>query len=297
MNYVITGSLGHISEPVVEQLVEAKHNVTVITSNAERVSSIEALGAKALVGSVEDAAFINAAFAGADVVYLMIPPNFNPEGKWIDFQKKVADNYVAAVKSNNVGHVVLLSSVGAHLGTGTGPVDGASYLETKLTEANINAKFLRPGYFYYNFFSMLGMAKHAGILGSNFGGNDSKLVMSDPSDIAVAAAEELLNPTFTGQSVRYLSSDERTTTEIAAVLGKAIGKADINWVPFTDEQATEGMKQAGLADTIVNGYVEMGASLRSGKFAEDYWKNCPATQGKVKLEDFATQFAHAYNAQ
>ena len=297
MNYVITGSLGHISEPVVEQLVAANHNVTVITSNAERVATIEALGAKALVGIVEDAAFINTAFAGADVVYLMIPPKFDVKSQWLDYQKKVADNYVAAVKSNNVNHIVVLSSIGAHLGTGAGPVNGVSYLETKLTEAGVNAKFLRPGYFFYNFFSMLGMAKHAGILGSNFGGDDSKLVMSDPSDIAVVAAEELLNPTFTGQSVRYISSDERTGAEIAAVLGKAIGKPEIPWVPFTDEQATEGMQQAGLTETIINGYVEMGASIRSGKFSEDYWKNRPATFGKTKLEDFAAQFAHAYNAQ
>lgn len=63
MNYLITGSLGHISKPVVEKLTAAGHNVTVITSNNNRVADIEALGAKAAVGSVDDAAFLTQAFA------------------------------------------------------------------------------------------------------------------------------------------------------------------------------------------------------------------------------------------
>ncbi|MFM8913901.1 MAG: NAD-dependent dehydratase, partial [Flammeovirgaceae bacterium] len=61
MNYVITGSVGHISKPIVQQLIAAGHHASVITSNADRVKDIESLKATALVGSVEDATFVNSA--------------------------------------------------------------------------------------------------------------------------------------------------------------------------------------------------------------------------------------------
>ena len=69
MKFVITGSLGNISKPIASALVKAGNDVTVITSNQDRVKDIQALGAKAAVGSVEDAAFLTSAFSGADAVY------------------------------------------------------------------------------------------------------------------------------------------------------------------------------------------------------------------------------------
>ena len=74
MNIVITGSLGRISKPLTEELISKGHNVTVISSKAERVGEIEALGSRAAIGSLEDAAFLAKTFTGADIVYLMEPP-------------------------------------------------------------------------------------------------------------------------------------------------------------------------------------------------------------------------------
>ena len=176
MNYVITGSLGHISKPLVQQLVQAKHHVTVITSRAENAAAIEALGATAAVGSIEDATFITNTFAGADAVYLMIPPKWSVDN-WYAYQQQVADNYVAAIKQNNIPHVVLLSSIGAHLRKGAGPIDGLGYLEEQLnTLTNTHSLFLRPSYFFYNLFTQIDLVKNAGIFGSNFSGNE-KLVL------------------------------------------------------------------------------------------------------------------------
>jgi hypothetical protein len=56
------------------------------------------------------------------------------------------------------------------------------------------------------------------------------------------------------------------------------------------------MLQNNLPQTIAEGYVELGSSLRSGKMQEDYWKNKPSTLGKVKLEDFTKEFLAVYNS-
>lgn len=69
MNLIVTGSLGNISQPLTRQLVRQGHAVTVISSKPARQSAIEALGARAAIGSLEDAAFLAATFAGADAVY------------------------------------------------------------------------------------------------------------------------------------------------------------------------------------------------------------------------------------
>ena len=292
MNYVITGSLGHTGKPITEGLVKAGHTVTVITTKPENKAAIEALGATAAIGSVEDADFLKQAFAGADAVYLLIPPNWGVSG-WRDFQNQIADNYIAAIKANGVRFSVLLSSVGADLGEGAGPVDGLYDAERKLAAVpGLNNKFLRPSYFMANLFSMIGMVKGMGMMGSNFGADT--LVLTHTNDIADVAIEELLNLDFTGHSVRYIASDERTGTEIAQVLGSAIGKPETPWIVFSDEQNTGGMIQAGLSEEIAESYTTMGKSLREGKMQADFFKNKPA-YGNVKLEEFAkNEFAPAF---
>jgi len=295
MKYVITGSTGNVSGPLSKKLIEVGHDVSIVTSKADKVSEIEALGAKALVGSVEDALFVEQAFSGADAVYLIIPPKWDAVS-WIEFQKGVTKNYVAAITKNGIQNVLSLSSVGAHMGTGCGPVDGLAYLDTKLAELKgLNIKILRPSYFFNNLFSTIGMVKNMGILGSAQPATHS-LVLTATSDIAEVAFEELNALSFTGYSIRYMASDERTWSEIASVIGGAIGKPELPYVEFTDEQSAQGMAQMGLSKTIAEGYVAMGAALRSGEMESEYKANRPASLGKVKLEDFAKAFAGAYNA-
>lgn len=295
MNYIITGSLGNISKPLAENLIKAGHRVTIVTTNQARASAIEALGAVAAVGSVEDGVFLDKTFSGADAIYLMIPPNWMPEGGWFSYQKKVADNFIASIKKSKVKSIVLLSSIGAHLRKGTGPVDGLGYAEEKLMELKeVNVKVLRPSYFFYNLFGMIPLVKNMNIMGSNFGSTAEKLVLTHTNDIAEVATNALLNLSFKGYSIDYIASDERHPREIAEVLGKAVGKQNLPWVEFKDEDALQGMLQNGLAPTIAEGYVTMGASIRSGKVQEDYWKNRP-TLGRYNLEDFAKEFAKAYH--
>src|SRR5690349_13801359 len=110
--YIVTGSLGHISKPIVEQLVKAGKEVTVITSSEDRVKEIEKLGAKALVGNVQDVAFVKSAFKGAEVIYTMIPPIWQTND-WRASQNVIARNYADAIQANGIKYVVNLSSVGA----------------------------------------------------------------------------------------------------------------------------------------------------------------------------------------
>lgn len=296
MKYVITGSLGHISKPLSQKLINAGHEVTIISSKESNRPTIEKLGAKAAIGSVEDVAFLTSSFAGADAVYTMVPPNFAATN-WKEWIGQIGKNYAAAIKANQIKHVVNLSSVGAHLPDGCGPVSGLYKAEQALnTLADVKIRHLRPTYFFDNLLANIGLVKQMDIMGSNFGEADEKIVLTATSDIVDAAFEELSSLQFNGHSVRYIASDERTSGEIAKIIGSAINKPSLPWVVFTNEQSTAGMLQAGLPEEATKNYVEMGDALHSGRMMEDFWKNHPSSLGKVKLEDFARTFAAVYNA-
>jgi uncharacterized protein YbjT (DUF2867 family) len=143
-------------------------------------------------------------------------------------------------------------------------------------------------------FSQIDLVKNAGIFGSNFSGNE-KLVLVDTNDIAAVAAKALLELNFKGQTVQYISTAETTGNEIAAILGKAIGKEGTPWVAFTNEQSLQGMLGAGLPQTIAEGYTQLGSSLNAGVLQEDYWKNNVEPTGNLTLKQFAQQFAAAFN--
>jgi uncharacterized protein YbjT (DUF2867 family) len=158
---------------------------------------------------------------------------------------------------------------------------------------DVNIKHLRPAYFYHNLLSQVGMIQHAGIMGGNFG--ESPFPIVHPVDIADAAAEELLNLAFTGHSIRYIVGEETTGTRIADTIGNAINKPDLQWIVFSDEQNLEGAKQAGLNEEVAKNYTEMGSGIRTGEMNAEYNKSKPPFS-KIKLEDFAKEFAKAFNA-
>lgn len=293
MKITITGSLGHVGKPLTEELVRKGHTVTVISSKAEKRKDIEALGAIAAVGSLEDVDFVVSAFSGADAVYCMIPPNFAaPDSR--GHYRKIGNNYAQAIEQTNVKRVVHLSSWGAHLEQGTGFILGSHDVENILNElpAQVAVTHLRAGYIYYNLYNYVEMIKSQNSIGANYGGDD-RIVMVDPQDIAAAAAEELQTP-VTGKKVRYAASDERTPNEVAQVLGNAIGKPHLKWVTFTDEQVRENLEKKGMPPHIAAKSVELGASIHSGALREDYDLHPPAAMGKIKLEDFAKEFAAAF---
>ena len=292
MKYVVTGSLGHISKPLAVQLVNAGHDVTVVSSNPAKGSEIESLGAKAAIGSVEDIAFLTNTFKGADAIYTMVPPNFGA-GDWIGYIRSIGNNYADAIKASGVKKVVNLSSIGAHIPEGCGPVSGIHFVELALNKLDgVDVKHLRPGFFFTNLYANIGMIQHLGIIGANYGDN-TKMVMAHPNDIALVAAEELLTPSFTGKTIRYIASDEPTTNEIAKAIGAAIGKPELPWVNFKNEDALNGMMGAGLSAEIAGKYVEMGAAMASGAMTAEYANHKPELS-PTKLADFAREFAAVY---
>jgi uncharacterized protein YbjT (DUF2867 family) len=298
MNIVLTGSLGNIGKPLAKALVQKGHSVTVISSNLEKKEEIEALGAKAAIGTMQDVAFLSNTFQGADIVYLMeawegIGSLFDKEIDFSAGMRQIGYNYKQAIEQSGVNRVLHLSSVGAHSPTGYGSLSvhyDVEQILKQLPEA-VSIKFIRPVGFFTNLYRSIQTIRAQHAIVSTYGG-DRKEPWVSPLDIAATIAEEMETP-FAGRTVRYIASEEVSPNEIAKVLGQAIGSLDLKWLVIPDEQLLEGMLTAGLNPQLANGMVEMQASQRSGLLFEDYYRNQP-TLGKVKLADFAKDFALNY---
>lgn len=294
MKYVVLGSLGNISKPLAEKLIASGHPVKIVSSKPERAEEIILMGAQAAIGSVEDVDFLTRTFIGADAIYTMIPPYFGASD-WKRYIAGVGKNIADAIRASKVKNIVNLSSIGAHMPEGCGPVSGLHFAEEALNKLEgVNVRHLRPGFFYTNLLANIPMIQNMGIMGGNYGEN-ATMILVHTNDIASVAAEELLHLSFRGKSIRYISSDEKTTKEVASILGKAIGKPNLEWVNFTDEDTLAGLIKAGLPHEVARNYTEMGVAMRSGEMASDYKKHRPTEMGRTKLTDFSFTFANAFN--
>jgi uncharacterized protein YbjT (DUF2867 family) len=298
MNIVLTGSLGNIGKPLTQQLVQKGHTVTVISSKAERQKDIEALGAKAAIGTMQDVDFLTATFRGADIVYVMETLG---SGMAIFFDQtldivaeitRIGHIYKQAIERSGVKQIVHLSSIGADKGPGLLAFHYNVENILRQLPGDVSIKFMRPVGFYYTLFSFIPTIKNQGAIIANYGGDEKEPWVS-PLDIADVIAEEMEKP-FNGSSVRYIASDEVSPNELAAILGNAIGKPDLKWLAVPDEQLLAGMIATGISPQTAKGFVEMNACRRSGVLYEDFYRNKP-TLGKVKLTDFASDFAAMYN--
>jgi uncharacterized protein YbjT (DUF2867 family) len=293
MNITLTGSLGNTGKPLATQLVKAGHQVTVISSDAEKKAAIEAIGAKAAIGSVSDAAFLTTAFTGADAVFAMTPPALG--GANIVRNTTEAGNaFAQAIKAANVKKLVMLSSTGADFPAGTGPIAGLHNIEQIYSGLQgVAITFLRAGYFYNNYYNDIPVIRAFNIINTNYP-RSIRIPLVHPTDIAAIAADELQKQT-SGIHVRYAVSDVKTPAEIASILGKAIGKPALPWVEATDEQFRQALTQAGLPAEMAGLYTEMGQALKDGKLSKDFTEKGSPVEGKISFEKFAEEFAQHYN--
>ena len=262
--YVVTGATGHTGSVVAKTLLKQGTKVRVIGRSAERLTSLAAEGAEPFAADLTDPAAVTKALVGAKGAYIMMPPDLaSPDFR--GFQNRVADAIAAAVKAAGLTHVVTLSSVGADKTEGTGPVMGLHYLEQQLNAIDgLNALHLRAGYFMENTLGQIGVIQKMGMAVGPLR-PDLKLPMIATQDIGEAAANALLIQDFRQKQAReLLGQRDISMSEVAQIIGKAIGRPDLPYVQAPNEQVRSALIQLGMSPNMADLILEMSAALNSG---------------------------------
>ena len=295
--YVVLGASGNTGHIVAKNLLARQQKVRVVGRNSAHLQPLAAQGAEIFVGDVTDVSALTKAFQRADSAYVMIPPN-PASNDPLGYEERVSDAIAAAVKSAGIKNVVSLSSVGADKTSRTGPVLGLHNLEQKLNQIDsANILYLRAGYFMENTLPQVGAIRMAGSVIGPFR-PDLKLPMIATRDIGAAAADALLSLGFHGkQTHELLGQRDLNYTEVATIIGKAIGKADLGYVHAPDDQVRAAMVQMGMSEKFVGLLLEMCASLNSG-YMRALEPRTPRNTTPTPFETFvAESFVPAYQQQ
>ena len=277
--YVIAGVTGHVGGVAASALLDAKKPVKVLVRDAAKGKAWSSRGAEVAVGDLGDANFVAGALKGATAFFTLLPPDYAATDFYA-YQRKTADAIAAGVKQSGVPHVVLLSSVGADLPDGTGPIKGLHYLENALRATGTKLTAIRAGLFQENVGQSLAPAKNQGIYPNFLPSQDIPIPQIATRDIGALVARSMLSPP-TKSDVVTLQGPAYTAKQVAEKLGAAVGK-QLQIVDIPQAGWLGALTGAGLPLSIAEAFVEMYGAFAAGKIVP---KGDRSEQGTGTLDD------------
>jgi len=260
--YVVAGVTGHVGSIVANQLLDKECRVRVIVRDEKKGEPFAKRGAEVSTGSLDDEAFLTRALNGATGFFTLLPPNMAAQDVYA-YQCAAADAIAGAVGAAKVPHVVLLSSIGADLESGTGPIKGLHYLEGALRRTGTVVTAIRAGMFQENVGGSVRAAKTQGKLFSFMPSADIAMPMIATRDIGMLAAEQLVAGAKKSEIID-LQGPAYSQRQVATVLGTALGKK-LEIVDVPQNGWLDAMMKSGLPKPIAESYAEMYTGFGSGK--------------------------------
>jgi uncharacterized protein YbjT (DUF2867 family) len=291
--YVILGASGNTGSIIADTLLLRREKVRVVGRDAGRLHRFVRKGAEAFTANISDATALTKAFNGARAAYLLLPPITSRED-----QERESDAIAKAVKDSGLRYAVYLSSYGAHVPEGTGPVTGLHSSEQKLNAiSGLNVLHLRAAYFMENSLAAIGMIHGMGIFGHALL-PDQKMPMIATPDVGDYAAQRLLDLDFSGKQTRELLGErDLSMTEATAAIARGIGKPDLRYEQFSYDQMQQGLEQMGMPPKKAAVYVEMFKAINAGVLAAQEPRS-PENSTPTSFEKFVQDaFAPAYQRE
>ncbi len=254
MPIVVTTPTGQIGSRLVEQLLKRGADVAVLVRDPNKLPESVRDRVRVHQGSQDDPSAVRAATQGAESLFWLTPPDPaapDPAARSAQFQAAA----VSAIETNAIPRVVHLSSVRADHATGMGLISITHRDELSLDGTPASVLHLRPGFFFENFLQYLDPIRQNGIVPVPSPGT-TPVPMIATADIADAAAEALLNPTWSGRTIRALHGPTDLTWRHAVeILGQALNKP-LQYVELTSDQFRQAAS-AFASPNWIDLYLEM----------------------------------------
>lgn len=264
--YIVTGATGNTGSVVANRLLDAGKKVRVLVRSADKASALARRGAEIVVGELNDQAALETAFRDAEGVYFLSPPDIGARS-FIAERKELTGRIVQSLKRAGAEHVVLLSSIGAHLPAGTGPILSVHNAEQQLREAGIPSTFVRATYFVENWASSLAVAKKDGVLPSFLPENLAVPMVATP-DIGAVAARALLDGSRGVRVIELAGPAEASPADVAKAASDILGRpVKVAEAPLA--AVVPAFTSFGFSENVASLFKDMYEGLTSGKIGWD----------------------------
>jgi NAD(P)H dehydrogenase (quinone) len=254
--YAVTGVTGKVGSVVARTLLEAGFPVRAIARDEEKGKAWAALDAEIAIASISDADALTRAFAGTAGVFLMTPPNYDPDPGFPETVTNAAA-VKAAIDAARPGKVVFLSTVGAHVPE-FNLLNNSKLTEEMLRTVSVPVSFVRAAWFMENAAWDIDAAR-SGEIPSYLQPLDHPIPMVATVDIG-RTITEVLRESWSGVRVVELEGPKRYANDIGSAFAAALGHpVRIEPVPRDTWEArfrAEGMKQPVARIRMVDGFNE-----------------------------------------
>lgn len=258
--FTVFGATGNTGKVVAQRLLAAGKKVRVAVRDPKKVEALAKAGAEVVTVDVLDPASVAKALDGAEGAYLLLPPDPTSTDFVARAHKIIAGYEAVAAK---VPHVVMLSSIGAELPGGTGPIYTAHLLEQALQKAGAKATFVRAAYFMENLLNYAHPMKADGVLPVFGGGEAYPFPMIATEDIGDVSANALLNPPAQTEIVELSGPADYSFNDAAAAATKILGR-EVKATPVPIEALVPALTGLGMSNDVARLYREMTEAFGKG---------------------------------
>jgi NAD(P)H dehydrogenase (quinone) len=269
--FAVTGITGNVGGEVARALLAANRPVRAIIRNPAKAAAWERIGCEIAIADINDADALAAAFHGAEGVFILVPPSFDPAPGFPEAQATAAV-LDSALERARPERVVYLSTIGAQA-TQPNLLTQHTIIEQALRQLSIPITFLRPGWFMENSLWDVAPAREQGIVPSFLQPLDKPVPMVAIADIGGVAAE-LLQEKWSGHRVVELEGPRRVTpNEIAIAFAKILGRnvrteavPRASWESLFKSQGMKNpMPRIQMLDGFNQGWIEFEAGERGSR--------------------------------
>jgi NAD(P)H dehydrogenase (quinone) len=263
--YAVTGITGKVGGAVANALLEAGLSVRAVVQDEEKGKPWAAKGCVVAVASVGHADALTKAFSGTDGVFLMTPPDFDPEPGFPETRAN-AVAIKAAIDAARPAKVVFLSTVGAQVSE-PNLLNNSTMTEKMLRTVSVPVVLLRAGWFMENAAGDVEAAR-SGVIPSLLQPLDHAIPMVATADIGRTAAE-LLRDTWSGVRLVELEGPRRYSardigTAFAAALGREMRMDPVPRDTWETLFRSQGMKHPMPRIRMVDGFNEGWIDFEGG---------------------------------
>jgi NAD(P)H dehydrogenase (quinone) len=275
--FAVMGVTGNVGGELARTLLAAKKSVRAIVRDASKGEAWAKQGCEVAIADIGDVAALTAAFEGAEGVFILVPPTFDPQADFAE-ARKIAATLKAALEAARPEKVVYLSTIGAQAEQ-TNLLSQHTLIEKELRELEIPITFLRPGWFMENSVHNVASARDNGVISSFLAPVDKGTPFIATVDIGQTGAA-LLQETWSGYRVVELTGPRPVSpNDLAAGFAKVLGRpVAVEIVPREQWESTGrsmGMKNPTPWMRMLDGFNEDWICFE---------KPSEVRKGKVELE-------------